>query len=526
MRTPCRVAAVFAMFSAPVANAIPAPPEPTVGDLLDSTRFTTDVAPRSPERAVAAKPLVLDLRWTIAPTIDVTTSGGELIARFDQRVDEAAADTFAHAAGNRLARFDWAYDSLVMRAQPGMLLTAEKLPDGLRVTFTPAPATGAAQLHSAAPLALVAAQATAAAGYPGLSRRKIARLAAAAPSDSSLQQALAEAELASERTAEGARRYEALGATPGFEIDPELLDRARRAIGPRAESTALVRNGGGFDQSEVTVRVSMPVRTDASLEAGLRSIWTSAPLFASTGSSRAVSDTAQVGDLALAFRAAPAVRVRAVVVGRLDRNLVGAAGTVAVGDPELQGTARLAWRLPDFTTAEGALLGGYLDRASIGGFVRALPGLGLHAEVGLNRYGLAGDGIVARTRTLEASAEYSVRRQNPALVLAYRLDAEYPGRLTRGPAGLPLVPLLNRENHSGQIVASQWFGTRAAATVAAGWTFDRFGGDGPAVSAAFRYLPGHGWEAGTTIGLSSSSRPEQRDRQIYGRLSLIKRFEG
>lgn len=470
------------------------------------------------------------LLWKEPVTVIIEAQGDELIVRFDKRIDEAAARAFANAAASRVDRFDWAYDQLVLTPAAGWTVHARTLPGGFEARFTPAPAavTEAAGAPGAGDdTALLAAQADAASGFPGRARRQLAKLGQDRPGDKAVQQALAEAELASYRPVAAARRYAAIA---GPDAPPQWRDAARRAdlaAGASVEPGLLVRDSKTFDQQEYSLLATAPLADDVVLFAGGRMISTQVSEVATaTGIRTNAKDTAGLARIG-ARVATGALRIGAELVARGGPDIVGAQMTVAHGEPEAHATFRLGYHLPDMQSAEGAILGGWADRIALGGFIRPVPALGLRIDGGLVRYGLRGEGARARTATLETAVDYLVRRQNPAIALSYRIEAEYLIRRDLRGNGLAYLPLDDRENHTGEVVINQPLGRALVLTGAGGWTFDRFGGDGPSASLGLALNSGGGWEGTLTGGVSSISRPgEPQSSQTFLRAALVHRMGG
>ncbi|TVV71383.1 hypothetical protein [Sphingomonas solaris] len=487
-------------------------PEPVIADLFDDPPALP--APLPPAPAVGAVTILL--RWPAAVAVTVEQTEGDLIARYDRLLDEAHAAAFAAAVGDRLDRLDWGPDNLVMRGRPDQRLTARILPDGLAILFeTLPPLPEAAEPDDGRDAGLLRAQAEAAAGYPARARCRIATIAAAWPDDPAVQASLASAEYASGRVEDAAARYRASPDGGGV-----AGRAAARAVGPATEASALLRDGRGFDQQEVTVRVGAPLSATLRLEAGARHVRSRGDDPAGATIRRKMDATE--GGLSLAARVAPDVRLRLDITTLLDANIVGTGITASVGDPERRGTLRLAYHLPDLATSPGALLGGWIDRAGIGGGARFAPGFTVRAEGGGIRYGLIGGGRRVTSLVAEGGLEYLVRRRLPTLALAYRFDGEYI--LDRRVADIAYSAIANRENHIVEGTIGQPIGGRLALTGVAGWTVNRYGGSGPVASLGLSLVPVNGWEASLIGGISSISRAGLPERQRYGRLNVTRRL--
>ncbi|KEY98416.1 hypothetical protein AI27_11900, partial [Sphingomonas sp. BHC-A] len=157
------------------------------------------VAALPPDTDVTASDArTVDLQWSGDVHIELEDSGHELVVRFDRPIADAALKDFAAAAGPDLADLRWNDDSLVLRAAAGRKLEAVADKRVLHVRFlpdgeaTPAPAIAGEPQRADldVELAIARAQADAAAGYPGLARRRLAPLAAAYPGDRRIQRLL------------------------------------------------------------------------------------------------------------------------------------------------------------------------------------------------------------------------------------------------------------------------------------------------------------------------------------------------
>ena len=494
-------------------------PEPRVADLFTAG---PDAALVLAHGAIAG-PLTVALRWPTGTPVTLALADGDLVARYPRPPADAAIATFSNAAGDRIARFDWGPDNLVLRAVPGQRLSAVAIADGLAITFAPLPADSVVEATAAGDPdadALLLAQADAATGYPGRARRRVAALVAAHPDDPALQAVLASTEYASGRTAAAARRYHALPDQGG------AAGRiAARAVGPALETALLVRDGRGYDQTELGVRGGTPVTGSVRIEGGVRHVRTRGD--DPSGADRTLRTRATEAGIAAAVDAAPALRLRFDLTGLVDGSGVGGAAAALFGDPERRGSLRLAWHLPDFATPTGALYGGWADRATAGGVLRIAPGATVRLDATLARYGLYGGGGARLTTTaFDGGIDYLIRRQSPSIAVGYRLDAEYVLDRTAIIGADPYATLTNRENHTGEATIGQPIGPLVALTGAAGWTVNRYGGNGPTAALGLSLVPVDGWEGGLLAGISSVSRPGQPERQLYGRAALTRRFGG
>lgn len=454
------------------------------------------------------------LVWPDGTTVTIEERGGELVARFDRPLAPAAIDAFRDAAQPGIGDLRWNDDSLVLRAADGWRMTSRLTGATLVVTFAPpvaAPATTAdPDADAARDVAFAAIEADVAAGYTGRARRAAAALATRDPKDRRAARLLADIRSADGDLAGAARDYRTLGAD----------DRAaRRAIAAGAGTAAIgvvARDGDDLSQAEFGARVDAAIGDRWAMGAGLRRIESRV---AAPGG--AVNRGGTVVDASVTAALADAVRVQLLASTQLDDTVTGGGVRATAGSADAQFRTTLLRHMPDFSTPAQVLAGGYLSRASVGGTLRLSPGLVAQADIGANRYGLAGRRGASDTVTAAGGVDYLIRRQFPALGLSYRFEAEYVQRMRNGPDGFPLIPLATRENHTLQGLVSGALGD-VQLTGLAGWTVDRFGGDGPTASVGLAAPIGDAWRIEAGAGVTSVSRPGFSGRQLFGRAQLTR----
>ncbi|MET4897868.1 hypothetical protein RN629_12030 [Sphingomonadaceae bacterium jetA1] len=145
----------------------------------------------------------------------------------------------------------------------------------------------------------------------------------------------------------------------------------------------------------------------------------------------------------------------------------------------------------------------------------------MQGDLGVNRYGLAGERGASDTVTLAGGIEYLIRRRYPLLGLSYRVEAEYVQRMVAGGDGQLLIPLADRENHTVQAMLGEAIGP-VQLTGLAGWTVDRFGGEGPNASLAAVAPAGLQWRIEASGGVTSISRPGFSGQQLFARAQLTR----
>ncbi len=451
------------------------------------------------------------LRWPDTTIVRVDASEGEVIARFDRPLPPEQIDGFRDAAGEAVGDLRWNDDSLVLRAATGWTMVWRLDGAILTVTFSPPPlptATVAAATDDAERDAAIAAiEADAAAGYPGAARRRAEALAARYPEDKSVARLLADTQSANGDSRRAARTYRALAAD----------DLAARRVVAAAPGTASIgvtaRDGSDLSQAEFGARIDAAVGERLIAGGGVRYIASQVP-------SRRRED-ATVVDASVGATMAEAVRVQLLASAALDDAVTGGGLRLTAGAAEAQFRATLLAHMPDYSTVAQVLNGGYLSRALVGVTYRLTPGVVVQADAGVQRYGLAGMPGASDTIVASAGADYLIRRQFPALGLTYRYEAEYVQRMRVAADGIPIVPLATRENHTLQGLISGSAGN-VQLTGLAGWTVDRFGGDGPTASVGIAAPIGIGWRVEGSGGITSIARAGFSGRQLFARAALTR----
>lgn len=463
------------------------------------------------DRAEGQAAPIARLAWSGPVNLVVAQSAGEVVVSYDRRVDDDAVQRFLAEAGDRLARAEWAYDTLVLRAAPGWRLQLEAVGNVLVLGFEPlleAQPLGSAPVASETQLLL--ARAELAAGLSGRALGRLQNLAAEDPQDGQVQLALAEAEATNGDPARASRRLQQLAMAPGG-LDPALVPvaaRIARQAGPQMRVEAIGRDSRLFDQQDAAAELRVPATDSTQLTAGARLVFAQANGLVLEGAGPVDADvTRVVSQLGASSRIGPSARIsyEAVALDALD--VVGGRLVASIGAPEARLSAQVGWHVPDVLTPDGILRRGWSDRAGLGFALRTLGGLSLRADGSVIRYG-AGDGFGSlETARIDGAAEYILRRGGPYLALAYRLDGEYV-LSQRAAAGEQVYqPLVTRENHTLDATASMAIGDEIALTGVGGWTFDRFGGDGPVASLGLDIFPQGAWQFGLVGGVSSVSRP-------------------
>ena len=166
--------------------------------------------------------------------------------------------------------------------------------------------------------------------------------------------------------------------------------------------------------------------------------------------------------------------------------------------PDDRGTTflRAEYRRPNWDFLQSIVEDGTRDRLAIARSQRVGRDVGLRLEVAGNRYGIRGDGDVARSITVTGEARLAGLGGLRGLSAAYVLDGEYvldrSERFNTGGARYSPLPILDREVHAAVLTYSGVWGNRIADGILAyeasgGYGIDRYGKAGPLAYAAVGY---------------------------------------
>jgi len=452
------------------------------------------------------------LAWPDDAVVRIEDRDGELVARFDRPIAPARLAAFRESAGDAIGDLRWNDDSLVLRPAAGWTMRWRQTGPVVALAFSP-PADGAlleATDDSASDAALAAIEADVAAGYPGSALRAATRLAQRYPADRRAARLLADTRLAQGDVRGAARAYRALAAD-------DLT--ARRTIAAAAGTASIgvtARDGSDLAQTEFAARIDAAVGDTLDVGGGVRHLVSSVGTAAPTVRS---GDTVVDASLAAAFDGA--ARIQLFASAALDDAVTGGGARITAGAADAQFRATVTRHMPDYSTPAQVLAGGYLSRALIGVTYRLTPGVVAQGDIGAYRYGLATGSGASDTIVANAGVDYLIRRQFPALGLTYRFDAEYVQRMQLGADRLAVIPLATRENHTIQGLASGAVGA-VQMTALAGWTVDRFGGDGPTASLGLAAPIAVAWRVEGSGGITSIARQGFAGRQLYARALLTR----
>ncbi len=453
------------------------------------------------------------LAWPDRAVVRIEDHDGELVARFDQPIAADRIATFREAAGAAIGDLRWNDDSLVLRPAAGWTMTWRQAGPVVALSLSP-PASDEPSTEdtdeTASDAALTAIEADAASGYPGRARRGATTLAKRYPTDRRAARMLADTRLADGDVRGAARDYRALAAD-------DLTARRAIAAAPGTASIGVIaRDGSDLSQAEFAARIDAAVGDTLAAGGGLRHI---VSRVGTDAQAMRTGDTVLDASLAAAFDGA--VRVQLLASAALDDGVTGGGAKAVAGSADAQFRVTLTRHMPDYSTPAQVLAGGYLSRALLGVTYRLTPGLVAQGDFGANRYGLAGSSGASDTIVANGGLDYLIRRQFPALGLTYRFEAEYVQRLQLAANSLAIIPLATRENHTVQGVVSGALGV-VQMTALAGWTVDRFGGDGPTASLGLAAPIGVAWRVEGSGGITSIARPGFSGRQLYARALLTR----
>lgn len=458
------------------------------------------------------------LDWPEPVELLVEEGPHEVVIRFDRPIAEEDIRRLAATAADYLADLRWNDDSLVMLPAAGQRMVVTKEDNGVLVRFlaedavtTQAPAYGD---DGSLDVALARATADAAAGYPGEARKQLRDLARAYPGDRQVRRALADADAAEGRTAEAAAHYRDLDA------DDPLARRIIGEAGGQVATAMIYRDGKTFSQWESSLGGSAPLTAKLVAGMNVRHVRTVVESVSSdNGYLPRVRRNLTIVDATATLRPRATILLSAQASALLDEGVAGVGVRIVLGPAERQVRIFAAYRMPDYSTAEQAAFGGHISRFGAGGTVRLTPEMTMQADVARNAYGLAGAGVRTRTTQLLSGIDLLVMRRPFSLQLSYRLDAEYVDVMRRRADGTGFIPLSDRENHTLQVVMSKPL-RAVQMTAAAGWTKDRYGGNGPTASLGAVASLGDAWRLEASGGVSSISRPAISGRQYFLRLAV------
>ena len=451
------------------------------------------------------------LAWPRGTHLSVEEAEGEIVARFDRPLPQASLDAFRASAGDALEDLRWNDDSLVLRAAPGWSMRWRAASSALTVDFVP-PAVADAPVADTGALEaeMAMVEADAAAGYPGRARRRAVALAAAHPGDAAVARLASDARAGDGDLIHAAAGYRALVA------DDPAARRVMASERGTATAQVIARDGGDLSQVEAGARADVAIDARWSAGAGVRHVATSIDV---AGGRRGAGST--IIDASVGIALEGAARAQVLLSSAIDDGVTGGGARIVAGSAEAQWRALVVFHMPDFSTGAQALADGHLSRVLVGGAYRLSPEWTVQGDAGWNRYGVDGAAQAADSWVLAGGVDRLLRRGLPSIAIGYRLEAEYVRRLRRDATGVAFVPLATRENHIVQATVGAALGD-VQLTGQAGYTVDRFGGDGPLAGIGINAAIGDGWRIDGGGGVTSIARPGFSGTQLYGRAQLTR----
>jgi len=470
--------------------------------LLFSPPALADMRIAAEQSASAAS---LTLSWPGTVKAEHTLDGRELTLRFSRPIGAARVDTIAERLAGWVDGVQYGYDSVLLVLAPDVAATVTTARDGVRVAFAPAPRAAAPSDEDRAAerrLDYFRAVTMMEEGRAGEARVLLDTMLANDPKDREAVDLLAQ-------VAERQGRWrEAVGLYGrALELSPDskpALDARKRLLSEHGDQARL-------DVDVLHVK-DADVQHVARLTGNREVRWNSALRYM-VERRRLDVDRARRADGRIEPFHGQRLRGELSLLhdwdATLDQSrfsLFAAPRTAGLGighdlrDAGGQTRLSFAWSEPTFAFVEGIVGAGRRDRLWIAREQRLSERWVATLGGALNRYGLAEEGDLARSASLEGSLRYTVRVQRPIVSLAYVLDAEYLNRRAerRDPLGNPFFPLpvARREVHSFQIAAEDSYDSGFRWALQAGWSYDRFNKGGPFAAGAIGYELWDGFEAG------------------------------
>ncbi|PWC43140.1 tetratricopeptide repeat protein [Azospirillum sp. TSO22-1] len=457
------------------------------------------------ERQEAAASLVLS--WPGAVKAEHAQDGRELTLRFSKPIGDARVDAIAERLSGWVDGVQYGYDSLLLVLAPDVAATVGVDRDGVRVAFAPAPRAAAPSAPSAEDqtaerrLDYFRAVTMMEDGRVGAARTLLGTMLEHDPADREAVDLLAQVAERQGRWREAVALYgRALNLSPD---NKPALDARKRLLREYGDQTRL-----DFDLFHVkNADVQRITRLTGNQDVG----WNSTLRYAIERRTLDVDQARQADGRLEPFHGQ---RLRGEMSllhdwDNLDQSrltLFAAPRTLGVGighdlrDTTGQTRFSLGFSEPTYAFVEGIVNAGRRDRLWVLREQRLSERWGATLGGALNRYGLAGQGDLARSASVEGSLRYTFWVERPIASLAYVLDAEYVGRRVErfDPLGNLYVPLpvARREVHSLQVALEDSYDGGFRYALQAGWSYDRFSKGGPFAAGTLGYEMLDGLESG------------------------------
>ncbi|MDO9711749.1 hypothetical protein [Paracraurococcus lichenis] len=517
---PCGALAVLTMLTVLRAATAAAQPTPDATPPLPATtleqRGAAAEAPGDQPAPVATEAVTLLLPGTAGATL--RQEGREALLAFPRALPPIDAPGLMARAAGLLDGVSLGYDTLLLTLAPEVTLTLEPGRDGLQLRLVRAPGTASASptdepaARSAATdagqslrLRLLAAQLLVQTGRLSEARTEFAALRGEMPDSPEPLAGGAAIEQRTGRWRQALALYQqALLLDPGEPANIAALAALERVVAPRLRADLEYREtqgGVGTGRASATVGgLSGQQRFGEGWRLGLVTEIagvTAAQVQRRDGTVGPFSGERQRGELFLQYDALAGQ----VVVGSLflGDTALGAGLRAELPDSSGVTALRAEYRRPNWDFFQSMINYGTRDRLAVGRRQQLISNLSGRLEVGVNRYGVAGDRDVTATTSLAGELRLGEIGGLRGLSAAYILDAEYLLRQDErtGPDGQRFTPLqiVSREVHALTLGYARTWGASPAEGMAnlelsGGYGVDRYGKAGPLLAGSVGYVRG------------------------------------
>lgn len=445
--------------------------------------------------------------WPRGTHLELAQLGREVVVRADRDFDSARLEAFSRQFEQGLADMRWNDRSILLRASEGFELRPKLRGTTLDVTLvkvTPPPTPTPHQEPTPREGDIIQVRVELATGFTLSASKRAQALLLAYPNNLQIKRLVGDCEATLRRYQQAKRYYLAVDA------DDLPAKRVMALAGGTIAASASARDTSDFHQREVAVRGQMPATEGISVRGGLTAT-------TSRAASQKTSATAMLLEAGASATISGELQLDVAATTWLDEGVTGASLRLSYGSVQDNYYLQASYKSPSVALPIQAFHRGSLSLFGVGAAQRLSPRARVFVDVAKRAYQINHQ-MMDSTLALNGGFDLLLRRQ-PGITLAYRLDAEYA--LEERQAAPDWERLGSRENHTGLISISFPIGTLAM-TAAAGWTKDRFGGDGPNTSFAISSPLGVLWQLDLNAGLSSISRPGYSGTQRYGRIEITR----
>ena len=451
-------------------------------------------------------------------TVDTETDGRELVLRFDAPLDAAQLDELPRRFPGWIEGAQAGYDSALLRAvRPvdfrvaatgGTVTVAmRELPPPARVAlpFEPPPPPGPTERR----LDLARAQLLLESGRTIEAHSRLARLYRAAPQDRDVALKLA---IAEERLGRLRRAASLYGKALSLAVDDPAaireFARLNREVGRQVRLDQTVQ-WAGETETQYIVEFNAQAMAYAEDAVGLRvqnRLLEHDQLTRANGRSGAFSGSFQQADLTYVNENDLGLTTGHVLAAT---ESLGAALRHEMHLDDLRVFAGAAVQAPAWDLVQGLVDGGTEDRLEAG-LESPIGRFGVGSmQVSLSRYGVDGDGDVARSAGLIGNLRWRVPMAFDGLSLGYGFDAEYTldvdQRLDDDGVEFRPFPLTTTEIHSIDMSWGEDLTDYVRFDATLGYAYDRYNAKGPLGVLQVLYEPLADLQAGLGAGYSRTS---------------------